>query len=150
MAQSWINDFQGSDWSGQAELWLDPAGNDVDVSECTLTIKPGVLTYTWIYEGETQTGTFTFHDDGATWVDSWHQPEPAHCEHCSDEWGLFTVKHLYSMPSGPSWGWRSKLSQRPDGSLVLQMTNIAPWGEEGRAVRMIFQSVSANTRPLAN
>ena len=24
---------------------------------------------------------------------------------------------------------------RPDESLVVQMTNIAPWGEEGRAVR---------------
>lgn len=37
-----------------------------------------------------------------------------------------------------SWGWQSKLSERPDGTLVLQMTNFAPWGEEGRAARMVF------------
>jgi hypothetical protein len=30
------------------------------------------------------------------------------------------------------------LSERPSGELVLQMTNVAPWGEEQRAVRMVF------------
>jgi hypothetical protein len=35
------------------------------------------------------------------------------------------------------WGWRIGLSLRaPTGELVLRMTNIAPWGEEARAVRM--------------
>ena len=40
---------------------------------------------------------------------------------------------------GPPWGWRTKLSLRAMGGegLVLQMTNIAPWGESGRAVRMV-------------
>ncbi|MBE9103159.1 DUF1579 family protein [filamentous cyanobacterium LEGE 07170] len=144
MLQSWLTEFQGSEWKGKAELWLDPAGNDVDVSECTLAIKPGVVSYTWAYEGETQTGSFTFDDSGTTWTDSWHQPEPVHCASLSGAWGIFTVQHSYSTPSSPDWGWRSKLSQRPDGSLVLQMTNIAPWGEEGRAVRMVFQRVNLN------
>ena len=143
MSQSWINEFEGSEWTGQAELWLDPAGNEVDESECTLAIKSGVLAYTWTYKGETKTGSFEFHDQGATWTDSWHQPEPTHCAYLADDWGLFTVEHSYSVPSTPDWGWRSKLSQRPDGNLVLQMTNIAPWGEEGRAVRMVFQKVSS-------
>jgi len=36
-----------------------------------------------------------------------------------------------------TWGWRIALCHRaPTGELVLQMTNIAPWGEEARAVRM--------------
>ena len=139
MLQSWLNEFQGSQWKGKAELWLDPNGNDVDISECILAIESRVLTYTWAYEGETKTGSFIFNDGGATWTDSWHQPEPVRCKYLSDAWGLFTVESSYSVPSGPDWGWRSKLSQRPDDSLVLQMTNIAPWGEEGRAVRMIVQ-----------
>ncbi|MEM1254083.1 MAG: hypothetical protein AAGI69_16755 [Cyanobacteria bacterium P01_H01_bin.21] len=143
MVQPWMNDFQGSQWQGRAELWLDPEGNRVDTSECTLAIELDVLSYTWVYEGEPKTGAFTLHKDGATWTDSWHQPEPAHCRYLSDAWGLFTVEHSYSAPSSPDWGWRSKLSQRPDDSLVLQMTNIAPWGEEGRAVRMIFQRVNS-------
>ncbi|MEM8546192.1 MAG: hypothetical protein AAGF66_19625, partial [Cyanobacteria bacterium P01_H01_bin.119] len=136
MFQSWINQFEGSRWDGQAELWLDPTGNEVDLSQCTLAIDSDILAYTWVYEGETQTGSFTFNDGGATWTDSWHQPESTHCEYLSGAWGLFTVEYSYSAPPGPDWGWRSKLSQRPDNSLVLQMTNIAPWGEEGRAVRM--------------
>lgn len=55
--------------------------------------------------------------------------------------GLFTVKSTYEVPSNPNWGWQSKLTELPDGTLVLQMTNIAPWGEEGRAVRMIFSRI---------
>lgn len=144
MLPSWMNEFQGSEWHGQAELWLDPAGNAVEMSECTLAIQSGCLAYTWAYAGETQTGSFTFDDDGATWTDSWHQPEAVHCEYLGDAWGLFTVEHAYAAPSSPDWGWRSKLSQRPDGTLVLQMTNIAPWGEEGRAVRMVCQRTNSD------
>ena len=143
MSQPWMHDFQGSEWKGQAELWLDPNGNEADISECTLTIGSGTLAYTWTYGGEPKTGSFTFHADGATWSDSWHQPEPVHCQYIQDARGLFTVEHSYSAPASPNWGWRSQLSQRPDDSLVLQMTNIAPWGEEGRAVRMVFQRAIA-------
>ena len=139
MAQSWIHEFQGTQWQGKAELWLEPQSNDADISDCTLTVASDVLSYTWIYEDETKTGLFTLDEDGATWTDDWHQPDPVHCKYLSDAWGLFTVEYSYSAPSGPDWGWRSKLSQRPDDSLVLQMTNIAPRGEEGRAVRMVFQ-----------
>ncbi|MEM6252297.1 MAG: hypothetical protein AAF821_05190 [Cyanobacteria bacterium P01_D01_bin.156] len=139
MSQSWIDEFQGSQWKGTAELWLDPVGNEVNISECTLTIEADVFAYTWVYESETKTGSLTFHNDNATWTDSWHQPAPVDCRYLSEAWGLFTVEYSYAVPPGPDWGWRSKLSQRPDGSLVLQMTNIAPWGEEGRAVRMVFQ-----------
>lgn len=142
MSQSWINKLQGSEWKGQTELWLDPAGNEVNISDCTLAIEPEALSYTWVYEGNTQTGSFTFFKGGATWTDSWHQPEPVRCKELPDAWGLFTVESSYAAPPGADWGWRSKLSQRPDGSLVLQMTNIAPWGEEGRAVRMMLQRVT--------
>ena len=54
---------------------------------------------------------------------------------------LFDLLGSYG-DGGPRWGWRMMLSLRPpfEGapeSLVLQMTNIAPWGEEARAVRMV-------------
>jgi hypothetical protein len=44
--------------------------------------------------------------------------------------GSFTLND-----NGTVWtdSWQSKLSEGPDGSLVLQMTNITPWGEDGRA-----------------
>ena len=31
MIQLWMNDFQGSQWKGRAELWLDPEGNQVAI-----------------------------------------------------------------------------------------------------------------------
>jgi hypothetical protein len=53
------------------------------------------------------------------------------------------IHHTYDVPSTLSWGWESKLTERPDDSLVLQMTNIAPWGEEDRAVRMLFARIKS-------
>ncbi|MEM9807608.1 MAG: hypothetical protein AAF959_20280 [Cyanobacteria bacterium P01_D01_bin.56] len=141
MSQSWLNEFQGTEWQGKAELWLNPDGNDADISDCTLRIESDVLSYTWFYEGETKMGSFTFYEGGTTWVDTWHQTTSVKCVDLADAWGLFTVHYSYGDPSGAVWGWRSKLSQRPDDSLILQMTNIAPWGEEGRAVRMVLKKV---------
>jgi hypothetical protein len=49
---------------------------------------------------------------------------------------LFQLQYEY----GPDadWRWRIALTLRaPTDELVLQMTNIAPWGEEARAVRMV-------------
>ena len=138
MKKQWLSNLAGTNWIGTGELWLDPGGNEAYLYDCQLQITSDAVSYNWIYEGETKQGSFTFNEDGAIWIDSWHQPDPAKCTNVLDEWGLFTVKHSYAVPSNPSWGWRSKLAQRPDDTLVLQMTNITPWGEEGRAVRMIF------------
>lgn len=77
------------------------------------------------------------------WSDSWHQPKPVQCTNTPNALGLFDVKCTYEVPNSPSWGWQSKLSERPDSSLVLQMTNITPWGEDGRAVRMKFVNDNA-------
>ena len=138
MAGQWLTKFVGTEWTGSGELWLDPEGNIVDRCDCALRIGSDALHYTWSYEGQTKEGSFTFEEHGATWTDSWHQPEPMKCGDVPDAWGLFTVENTYDVPSGPAWGWRIKLSERPNGDLVLQMTNLAPWGEEGRAVRMTF------------
>jgi len=141
MKKQWLTKLAGSNWAGSGELWLDPEGNNADHYDCELQVVSDAIYYAWSYEGETNKGSFSFNKSGATWVDSWHQPEPAKCLDAPDTWGLFTVKHAYDVPSSPCWGWQSKLSERPDGTLVLQMSNLAPWGEEGRAVRMIFTRV---------
>ena len=141
--QSWLNENLGSKWKGNAELWMDPEGNDAKLCECSLVIDSGGLSYTWAYEAEIKTGAMIFKEEDATWLDSWHQPEHVKCNYVSGSLGLVTLEYSYSAPPGPDWGWRIKLSQRPDDSLVLQMTNITPWGEEGRAVRMIFQKESS-------
>ncbi len=84
---------------------------------------------------------FKFSENGASWLDNWHQSKSVNCTELTNVWGLFTLTHSYEVSLNPYWGWQSKLTQRPDGSLILQLTNIAPWGEEGRAVRMIFSLI---------
>ncbi|MEH6345320.1 MAG: hypothetical protein V7785_09555 [Bermanella sp.] len=145
MAKEWLIKLEDTQWSGTGELWLDPEGNVVERCHCTLKIKENALHYTWSYQDQSQNGKFTFSEAGASWIDSWHQPEQAICSEVKDAKGLFTVEHIYNGSPSNGWAWRSKLSKRPDDSLVLQMTNITPWGEESRAVRMIFTSVSQET-----
>ena len=128
----------GTRWIGTGELWLDPEGNDAKRYDCALRFDAGAIRYTWSFDNETKEGSFSFNERGATWVDEWHQKTPVQCSDVPDAWGIFTVFHEYEVSDNPNWGWQSRLSERPDGSLVLQMTNVTPWGENGRAVRMIF------------
>lgn len=141
MTNQRLAELAGTEWKGHAELWLDPEGNTAFQSQCTLHIQADAIDYTWSHEGQNQQGRLTLSERGAEWVDSWHQPDRATCAFVPGG-GLFTVQHTY----GPGWGWRTTLSERPDGGLVLQMTNLAPWGEEGRAVRMVFTRSDASSK----
>lgn len=138
MTKLWLNKLAGTKWLGSGELWIDPKGNDAVLYDCKLNIEANAIYYSWFYENETKQGSFTFNDNGAVWVDSWHQPKSVQCVNATESWSIFNISHTYEVPDNPNWGWQSKLSERPDGSLVLQMTNITPWGEDGRAVRMVF------------
>lgn len=138
MIQSTIEKYKGTEWEGPAELWTDPMGNEAAISKAALKFEPEGFTYTWSHEGQEQVGEIKIGEDSIQWQDSWHQPEIVRCEFIDDSRAIFSVEYSYPAGSGPDWYWRIKLSQRPDESLVLQMTNITPWGEEGRAVRMIL------------
>ena len=142
MEMPWLTTLQGSKWQGRGELWLDPEGNEAQYYDCTLIIEKDKILYTWQWEGKSQKGHYLLNEmvgkEVITWSDSWHQPEPVICKNIINTGSFFNVFNSYPVPSNPDWGWRSQLSQRPNQELVLQMTNITPWGEEGRAVRMIF------------
>jgi len=75
----------------------------------------------------------------ASWSDSWHQSEALRCERQTDDWGLLSLRTTYGAGEGPDWGWHTSFALRPTGQLVMQMTNVTPWGEHGRAVRMVFE-----------
>ena len=133
-------DFDGTEWVGASELWMDPLGDNVTRSDCTASLAGNALKYNWIHDGASHEGRVELRGSGAEFVDSWHQPDPMECQSITHASGLFQVQGSY----GPErdWGWRIALSHRePTGELVLQMTNIAPWGEEARAVRMTFRRV---------
>jgi len=133
-----IDDLANTQWTGKAELWLDPLGNDAIVCDCTLQIEHGTIRTTWSYEGKPQHGVLTLRSGGADFTDTFHSPTPMACVCAPNPWGLIDVLGTYAAGDGPRWGWRITVALRPDSDeLVLQMANIKPWGEEGRAVRMV-------------
>ena len=139
-----LADLAGTSWHGTSELWLDPLGNDAQTSPCTLQIDAGAVHYTWEYQGTPHRGSVTPNAEGASFTDTWHSPTPITCPPVPGSHALLDVIGTYAAGDGPPWGWRVIVSHRPPfGSapeaLVLQMTNIAPWGEEARAVRMVGQ-----------
>lgn len=106
-----------------------------------IRMEKNAIYYSWVHDDKKIDGSFTFNEIGAIWEDSWHQSEAIECVAEPNAWGLFTIKHSYNVPSGPCRVWLTKLSERLDGNLVLQMSNLSSWGEEGRAVRMIFTRI---------
>ena len=125
-------------WTGKAELWLDPLGNEAEVCECTMAVTADELSYRWSYQGTPHTGRVALRAGGAAFTDSWHSPTPLECTSAPAPWALVDVFGTYPAGEGPPWGWRITVSHRPESDeLVLQMTNVKPCGEEGRAVRMV-------------
>jgi len=132
-----ISELDGTRWIGTAELWLDPLGDEVARSDCTIAVDDDVVSYTWRHESTAHEGSISMRSDGSggDFVDSWHQPEPMACLHVPGTTALMEMRGRYG--EALEWGWRIGLSLRtPTGELILQMTNVAPWGEEARAVRM--------------
>jgi len=131
-----LRDLEGTRWSGEGELWLDPLGNEAFRSPCAIRIERGAVAYEWSHEGRPQSGRLAPRPGGADFTDTFHSAEPMTFTDVPNPRALVDVAGTYS-GGGETWGWRIALALRPSGELVLQMTNIAPWGEEGRAVRMV-------------
>ena len=133
-----LQELVGSRWSGKGELWADPLGDVPDLSDCTIAIDDGVVHYTWSYEGKEQQGSLKLRSGSsgeldAEFTDTWHSKDPMTLEHVAGLPSMLNVAGTYM----EEWGWRISLCHRtPTDELVLQMTNVTPWGEEARAVRM--------------
>ncbi len=131
-----LKDLAGTRWVGESELWLDPLGNKVETSDCSIELAADAIRYKWSYQGKPHTGSITLREGGADFTDTFHSEKPMPCDTVPNSWCLVDVLGLWG--DGPQkWGWRIYLSRRPDAELVLQMTIIKPTGEDGRAVRMI-------------
>ncbi|MBA3541375.1 MAG: hypothetical protein H0T79_17315, partial [Deltaproteobacteria bacterium] len=116
---------------------LDPLGNQAATSECTMEVAADAITYRWAHDGKSHAGTLALRATGADFTDSFHAEQPLPLEAVAGSWALVDVQGTYPAGDGPPWGWRIMVSHRPTDELVLQMTNITPWGEDGRAVRMV-------------
>lgn len=98
---------------------------------------------TWSFEGQRHQGTITVAADGsALWADTFHQPTPMVCHAVAGPGALVAVLGAYAPPN-EDWHWRTLLSLRPTGELVLQTTNVTAWGEEAPAVHMALSRAEA-------
>lgn len=137
-----LNELVGTKWKGSAELWLDPKGNEPSLSDCEVSIRADGIDYTWSHEDTAHTGRIDLKGPGGSFTDTFHSATPMPMKAPErPSTALFDVQGVWGPPDAP-WGWRIWLSCRPvgdfgNGELVLQMTNITPWGEENRAVRMV-------------
>jgi hypothetical protein len=128
----------GTRWTGKGVLWFGgPTHDDPNPFEGTLDIDAGKVSYTWFADGKPQQGTLTLGERGVTWIDSWHQPKAVELSPVPGAWGLLALQYTFAVPKSPDWGWKIVLAQRPKDELVLQMTNVFPWGEETRAWRLV-------------
>ena len=125
-------------YTGTNLLWLD-ADAPPDPSDATAVVADGELTYTWSFRGNEKRGVLSFGEGRAHWVDSFHQTAGTDLVAVPPFGALFAAACAYPAGDGsPDWSWRIVLSQRPTGELVLQMTNLPPWGEQDRAVELVL------------
>lgn len=135
-----LKQLADSAWTGTGELWLDPLGDDPTDFACSAQLTDGGLSYRWQKEDDPKEGSLRWTDTGGHFRDSFHQGEEVACTQISDARSEVALTYNYSA-GGTDWGWNIRLSLRPNEQLVVQMTNIAPWGEEARAMRMIMERV---------
>ena len=130
-----LSELEGTSWIGSNELWLDPLGDQVLKSDGTIEIRPREVRYAWHHQGAEQRGSLSIDDGHVAFLDSFHSRETMTCRVIGGARGLLQAEGSYGEHG--EWGWRIGLFHRaPTQTLVLQMTNVAPWGEEARAVRM--------------
>jgi hypothetical protein len=132
-----LSELANTKWIGRGELWLDRLGNEAHLCDCRIELAEGAVHYHWSHDDKPHTGKLALRDGGADFSDSFHSPTPMACVDVASRWGLVDVFGTWRAGDGPDWGWRIILAHRPSDELVLQMMIVKPWGEEGRAVRMI-------------
>lgn len=129
----------GGEWTGEGELWLDPTGDEAVRFECTASSTSSAIDYKWFHDDTQHRGRVRWTGDGGTFQDTYHTPEETACRRVEGARGVVGLTFDYPAGEGPDWGWEVHVSLRPGGQLVVQMTNVAPWGEKTRAARMVFE-----------
>lgn len=143
-----LTELTGS-WTGPARTWLDPTG-EPDVGDWRVQIESLLdgryarLRYDGVCTGKLHRGEMTLgvddHEHTLYWIDTFHTG-------ASPLWSTGpagpAVSVLGSYRAGEQrWGWRTAFRQEGD-ELVIEATNIAPSGEETRAIEVRLTRVAA-------
>jgi hypothetical protein len=141
-------------WTGITRTWFEP-GRLADESPCRARVRVVldgrfvVLEYEGAIKGKPLFGMaiIGYHIDASrytmAWVDSFHLGTATmHSEGEPRENGFSVLGH-YDVPQSEPWGWRTELALTSDSRLVTTAYNIAPGGDEAKAVETIYQRVGA-------
>lgn len=140
------------DWEGTFKLWFEP-GDPVCVSKQTGSIRPVLGGRFLLHEYETEMNgepisgiaLYGCHLDGQAWEAAWGESfgtgtQLMYCTGSADAGKGFNVLGSYGDgQGGPDWGWRTEIEQPDADTLVIVMTNIAPQGEEAKAVETYYR-----------
>lgn len=116
------------DWSGSCSFRLMP-DDELAPGDSTASFTGGVLDYSWTHPSDgLQRGRLVRTADGATWTDTWHQPDEASLTGDEVDGELrLTMTYLQE------WGWTIALSRHDDEAIML-MHNVIPdsYATEGK------------------
>ena len=136
-------------WMGSYRLIVNPS-EPIRVSESTARVMPDPggqstrIDYTWEYEEAPQNGTLSIGSDKSrdrltvAWTDTWHmRDQPLSSEGpASDD--VLEVRGSSPAPSGPDWGWRTRIEVLDADSFRMAMYNVTPDGQEYLAVDAVY------------
>ncbi len=135
--EPWLAHAAGH-YTGTNLLWFQDPNKPLE-SAGEVTIDGNVIRYTWVYEGEPQSGVMTVERDGEAasveWNDTWHAKDSMRCEGTLDSQAL-VVQTSYPAGDGPDWHWRTEVRVPAAGEVLIEMYNITPNGDEQIAVRL--------------
>ncbi|RPE77072.1 DUF1579 domain-containing protein [Vulcaniibacterium tengchongense] len=135
------------DWAGTTRVWFEPdappAMEVAQTGRIRRVLGGRFLLHEYRYGEGDRAGEgmalYGLHLDEqafeAAWVDSMHTGTSIMFSTGADRGHGFDVLGSYGEgQGGPRWGWRTRIAQPSPDQLVLTMFNIAPDGNEAKAV----------------
>ncbi|KAF1721777.1 DUF1579 domain-containing protein [Pseudoxanthomonas wuyuanensis] len=141
------------DWSGSFRLWFTP-----DEPACEAPQRGRIRSvlggrfllheYESRFNDEPIEGIalYGFHLDENAWQTAWVESfgtgtQLMFCAGSGDDPRLNVLGSYGDGQGGPPWGWRTRLEQPDDDTLVITMFNITPAGEEAKAVETRYRRI---------
>jgi len=137
LAQTGLATLAGSRWVGAGELWLDPLGDEAREYDCTNDQRRIGALY---LVARRHAARRRLHPSRRTGKLVRQLASADRRRVLRATRGARIARAPPCLPGirRPGLALAHDLVREPSGELVLQMTNVAPWGEEQRAVRMVF------------